>query len=102
MESENKKLAEISRENGAMGGRPRIVRKDLAMQYFESECIVEGCCVLRHYGCEWFLYKDGCYARTPEEDIEKRVTGWLIRSEAADVTKSIVKDVLVNLKSDEF
>ena len=101
-EADETKRIEKLRENGALGGCPRIVRKDLARQYFDTECVDEGRCILRHYGSEWYLYKDGCYARTPEEDIEKKVTGWLIRSEAADVTKSIVKDVLVNLKSDEL
>ena len=101
-ETDETKRIEKLHENGAQGGRPRIVRKDLARQYFDTECVVDGCCILHHYRGEWYLYNHGCYARTPEEDIEKKVAGWLIRSEAADVTKTIVKDVLVNLKSDEF
>ena len=102
MDAENEKRVTTLRENGALGGRPRIVRKDLAKQYFDAKCVVDGHCILYHYRGEWYLYKHGCYARTSEEDIEKKVTGWLIRSEAADVTKTIVKDVLMNLKSDEF
>ena len=100
--AENERLAQVSRENGTKGGRPRIVRKDLAKQYFEDEFVKDGRCILYHFRGEWYLYKEGCYARTPEDDIEKKVAGWLIRNEAPDVTKTIVKDILVNLKSDEF
>ena len=100
--AENERLAQVSRENGTLGGRPRIVRKDLAKQCFEDEFVEHGHGILYHFRSDWYLYKDGYYARTPEEDIEKIVAGWMIRNEAPDVTKTIVKDVLVNLKSDEF
>ena len=101
-DADEKRRIEKLRENGAQGGRPRIVRKDLAKQCFDEKFVNDGHCILHHYKGNWYLYKNGCYARVPEEDIEKRVTGWLICSEAADVTKSIVQDVLENLKSDVF
>jgi len=99
LEAEDKKLAEVSRENGAMGGRPRIVRKDLAKRCIDAVYVKHGQLLLRRYMKSWYQYVDGCYSKVDDEDIEMEVTGWLSSDEnAPDVTDSIVRDVLKNMK----
>jgi len=102
MDAENEKRINTLRENGAKGGRPRIDRGGLAKMCLDAVFTKDGQCLLCHYRGNWFQYKDGCYSTIPEEDIDKKVTGYLIRSGAEVVSSAIRRDILGNLKSDEL
>lgn len=102
LEADKERLAQISRENGALGGRPPINTVELAQYCLKNEFSCCGQYTLRHYKNDWYLYKDGCYRTIPEEDIDAKVTGCLIRAGIERVSKSLREGVLGNLKSDEF
>ena len=102
MDAENEKRINTLRENGAKGGRPPIDRGGLAKMCLDAVFSNHGQCLLRHYKGDWYLYQDGCYGAIPEEEIDKKVTGYLLRSGAEIVSSAIRRDVLGNLKSDEF
>ena len=102
MDAENEKRINTLRENGAKGGRPPIDRGGLAKMCLDAVFTKHGQCLLRHYKGDWYLYTDGCYSPIPEEEIDKKLTGYLIRSGAEVVSSAIRRDVLGNLKSDEL
>ncbi|MDD6337944.1 MAG: phage/plasmid primase, P4 family [Lentisphaeria bacterium] len=100
MDAENKKRINTLRENGAKGGRPPIDRGGLAKMCLDAVFTKHGQCLLRHYKGDWYLYMRGCYSQIPEEEIDKKLTGYLLRSGAEVVSSAIRRDVLGNLKSD--
>ena len=102
MDAENEKRINTLRENGAKGGRPPIDRGGLAKMCLDAVFTKHGQCLLRHYKGDWYLYMGGCYSPIPEEEIDKKLTGYLIRSGAEVVSSAIRRDVLGNLKSDEL
>lgn len=100
MDAENEKRINTLRENGAKGGRPPIDRGGLAKMCLDAVFTKHGQCLLRHYKGDWYLYMHGCYRQIPEEEIDKKLTGYLLRSGAEVVSSAIRRDVLGNLKSD--
>ena len=102
MDAENEKRINTLRENGAKGGRPPIDRGGLAKMCLDAVFTKHGQCLLRHYKGDWYLYMHGCYSQIPEEEIDKKLTGYLLRSGAEVVSSAIRRDVLGNLKSDEL
>ena len=102
MDAENEKRINTLRENGAKGGRPPIDRGGLAKMCLDAVFSKHDQCLLRHYKGDWYLYMGGCYSPIPEEEIDKKLTGYLIRSGAEVVSSAIRRDVLGNLKSDEL
>ena len=100
MDAENEKRINTLRENGAKGGRPPIDRGGLAKMCLDAVFTKHGQCLLRHYKGDWYLYMCGCYSQIPEEEIDKKLTGYLLRSGAEVVSSAIRRDVLGNLKSD--
>lgn len=102
LEADKERLAQVSRENGALGGRPPINTVELAQYCLKNEFSCCGQYTLRHYKNDWYFYKDGCYRTISEEDIDAKVTGCLIRAGIERVSKSLRESVLGNLKSDEF
>ena len=80
LENDKERLAQISRENGALGGRPPINTVELTQYCLDTEFSYHGQYTLRHYKSKWYLLKDGCYRTIPEEDIDAKVTGCLIRA----------------------
>ncbi|MBP5312671.1 MAG: hypothetical protein J6112_07570 [Clostridia bacterium] len=102
LEADKERLAQISRKNGALGGRPRVERTSLAKQCVDAIFTKHGQFLTRYYRRGWYLYTDGCFSPLDEENIEMKVSGWLIRSGAADVSATLTKDILKNLKSDQL
>ena len=102
MEAENEKRINTLRENGAKGGRPPIDRGGLAKMCLDAVFSKNGEAIARHYRGDWYLYTDGSYRQIPEEEIDKKLTGYLLRSGAEVVSCAIRRDVLGNLKSDEL
>lgn len=90
------------RENGAKGGRPPINRGELARMCLDAVFTKHSQRIVRHYKGDWYLYTDGCYNLIPEEEIDKKLTGHLLRSGVEVVSSAIRRDVLGNLKSDEL
>ena len=102
LEADKERLAQISRETGALGGRPPINTVELTQYCLDTEFSYHGQYTLRHYKSKWYLFKDGCYRTIPEEDIDAKVTGCLIRAGIERVSKSLRESVLGNMRSDEF
>jgi len=102
MDAENEKRINTLRENGAKGGRSPIDRGRLAKMCLDAVFTKDGQCLLRHYRGDWYLYQNGCYSAIPEEEIDKKITGCLLRSGVEIVSSAIRRDVLGNLKSDEL
>jgi P4 family phage/plasmid primase-like protien len=98
-DADEERRIERLRENGAQGGRPRIERTLLAQQCIDAEFAKHGQLLLRYYRGGWYQYLDGCFVPMVDDDVKMKVSGWLISSKAADVSASIVNDILVNLKS---
>ena len=98
-DADEERRIERLRENGAQGGRPRIERTLLAQQCVDAEFAKHGQLLLRYYRGGWFQYIDGCFVPMVDDDVKMKVSGWLISSKAADVSASLVNDILVNLKS---
>ena len=94
-------LADTSRENGSKGGRPPIDRDALAHLCVDLVFTKDGQIVLRHYRGSWYLYADGKYKLTNEEELGMIVTGFLTQVEQlkGSVTTSLVRDVLNIMKS---
>ncbi len=99
-DADEERRIERLRENGAQGGRPRIVRKDLARACYDDIFADHGQCIMPHYNGRWYMYHDGCYVYMDDENIKKKVRGWLYRDEEADVSRSLVGDVIESLTSD--
>ena len=97
-------LADTSRENGSKGGRPPIDRDGLAHLCVDLVFTKHGQCLLRHYRGSWYLYADGKYRLTNEEEIGKIVTGFLtqVSELKGAVTTSLVRDVVNIMKSTEY
>ena len=98
------KLKSKRRENGAQGGRPPIDRSGLARACVDIIFANHGEKLLRHYAGSWFSYTDGKYKRIKDEEVEKKVTGFLTQVSQLNgaVTTSLVRDVLNIMKSDEY
>jgi putative DNA primase/helicase len=100
-EKESERQAETSRENGSKGGRPPINRDELAKLCLEIVFAHHGKLLLHRYkGC-WFEYTNGIYKLSPEEEIEKHVTGFLtqVSDLKGGVTTSLVRDVMTIMKA---
>ena len=100
-EKEREHLADVSRENGSKGGRPPINRDELAKVCLDIVFAHHGKLLLRRYkGC-WFEYSNGVYKISPEEEIEKLVTGFLtqVSELKGGVTTSLVHDVMTIMKA---
>ena len=102
--NENARLAETSRENGSKGGRPPIDRDGLAYLCVDHVFSKHGQRLLRHFRGSWYLYDDGKYRITNEEEIGKIVTGFLtqVSELKGAVTISLVHDVVNIMKSTEY
>ena len=98
-DADEERRIERLRENGAQGGRPRIERTLLAQQCVDAEFVKHGQLLLRYYRGGWYQYIKGCFVPMVDDDVKMKVSGWLISSKAADVSASIINDILVNLKS---
>ena len=102
MKADKARLAQISRENGALGGRPTINTSELSQYCLETEFSCRDQYTLRHHKENWYLYTDGCYRPISQEGVDAKVTGCLIRAGIKRVSSALRNDVLGNLKSDEF
>ena len=98
-DADEERRIERLRENGAQGGRPRIERTLLAQQCVEAEFAKHGQLLLRYYRGGWYRYVDGSFSLIPEKDVRMEVSGWLINSGAADVSVSLLNDIIVNMQS---
>lgn len=102
--NENARLADTSRENGSKGGRNPIDRDGLAHLCVDLVFAKHGQRLLRHYRGSWYLYDNGKYRITNEEELGKSVTGFLtqVSDLKGAVTTSLVHDVLNIMKSTEY
>lgn len=98
-DADEERRIERLRENGAQGGRPRIERTLLAQQCIDAEFAKHGQLLLRYYRGGWYQYIDGSFSLIPEKDVRMEVSGWLINSGAADVSASLLNDIIVNMQS---
>ena len=103
-EKERERQAKTSRENGSKGGRPPIDRDGLAYMCVDLVFKKQGQCLLRHFRGAWYLYADGKYKLTNEEELGKIVTGFLtqVSELKGAVTTSLVRDVVNIMKSTEY
>ena len=103
-EKERERLAETSRENGSKGGRNPIDREGLAHLCVDLVFAKHGQRLLRHFRGSWYLYDDGKYRITNEEELGKSVTGFLtqVSDLKGAVTTSLVRDVVNIMKSTEY
>ena len=97
-------LADTSRENGSKGGRPPIDRDGLAHLCVDLVFTKHGQGLLRHFRGSWYLYAEGKYKLTNEEELSKSVTGFLtqVSELKGAVTTSLVRDVMNIMKSTEY
>ena len=100
-EKEREFQAETSRKNGSKGGRPPINREELAVACMEIVFVHHGQLTLWRYRGGWYLYSNGKYKLTNEEEIEKKVTGVLtqVAELKGGVTTSLVHDVMTIMKA---
>lgn len=102
LEADKERLAQVSRENGAKGGRPRIERSVLAEMCADAIFTKHGQFLLRYYKKSWYYYKGGSYVAMSEDDVKMKVSGWINRSKVADVSKSLIGDVLMSIGDDSM
>lgn len=85
-------------------GRPRIDRADLAERCHNGLFIKHGTQqrLLRHFCGDWYLYANGRYVQVQEEEIDKKITGFLVRIGEDALSTALRRDILGILKSDAF
>ena len=94
--------AMVDEDESPQVGRPRIDRADLTEKCYFGLFVKDRDCILRHCWGGWYLYVDGRYVQVQEEEIDKKITGYLVRIGEDALSSALRRDVLGILKSDEF
>jgi P4 family phage/plasmid primase-like protien len=95
--------AMVDEEERPQVGRPRIDRADLTEKCYYGLFVNDhDNCILRHCRSGWYHYIDGRYVLVQEEEIDKKITGYLVRIGEDALSTALRRDILGILKSDEF
>ena len=95
--------AMVDEDESPQVGRPRIDRADLAEKCYCGLFVNDySLCILRHYCGDWYLYTDGRYVQVQEEEIDKKITGFLVRIGEDALSTTLRRDIVGILKSDAF
>ena len=94
----------VDDEESPQVGRPRIDRADLAERCHNGLFIKHGTQqrLLRHFCGDWYFYTGGRYVKVQEEEIDKKITGFLVRIGEDALSTALRRDILGILKSDAF